>query len=294
MRLLLAACLALATAVQAEEVVRADETLPPTRPEAWAMNYMNAATLMTSFGETPQVGAWHWQLAVDLGHVPRLSDEQRRVGFIGTKEEDLNKSPVFGRVRGVMGLPAGFVAEFGYTPPITFHGVKPHNLFAASLGRRVLETGAFSLSLRAVVQRGSAEGDITCPQRLAGAPAAENPFGCEERSNDRIDLDHYGADATVAWKPLGPWQAYANFGALRTDLAVQVDALTAGVRDRSLLTSKSTRRFLALGARYELARCWSVGAEVLHVPLKVQRGIDSAAVSDPFTGLRIQLLYRFG
>jgi hypothetical protein len=258
------------------------------------MNYVAAAALMTSFGETPAIAPWHWQLALDLAHVPRLSDEQRRVGFIGTKEEDLNKSPVFGRVRAVLGLPGELVAELGYTPPVTVRGVKPRSLFAAAIGRRVLDTGDFSVSVRALAQRGSVVGDVTCPERLAGAPPAENPFGCQEPSNDRIDLDYYGVDATVAWKPAGPWQAYANFGAVRTDLAVQVDALTAGVRDRSLLTSRSTRRFLAIGARYELDRCWSLGAEVLHVPLKVQRGIDSGTESDPFTGLRLQLLYRFG
>ena len=72
------------------------------------MNYFAASSLMTSFGESPELRPGRWSVAAELGHIPRLSDAQRRVGFNGFKTEDLNKSPVFGRLRLWLGLPAGF------------------------------------------------------------------------------------------------------------------------------------------------------------------------------------------
>jgi hypothetical protein len=292
LRRLAAACLAWQACAHAQEVIRNDEVLSSTRPEAWAMGYAAASTFMTAFGETPALAPWQWQAAGELGHIPRLSDAQQRVGFFGTKQEDLNRSPVFGRARVFLGLPAGFVAEAGYTPPVTIGGSSSRHILALAIGRRVWEHDRFTLSLRGFAQRGSAEGDITCPGGLAGAGVAENPFGCEEASNDRVDLDYYGMDATASWRFDG-WRAHLGVGVVRTDLSVQVDALTLGQRDRSLLESRATRRFLAAGASYDIDRCWSVAAEVLHVPLKVQRSLDAGTEDDPFTGLRLQATFRF-
>src|SRR5664279_2999189 len=101
--LLLAGLLACAFGVRAQAVIHNDERLDTDRPEAWALNYMAASSLMTAFGETPALAPWHWGVALDLGQIPRLSAAQQRVGLDGTKQEDLNKSPVFGRARVYLG-----------------------------------------------------------------------------------------------------------------------------------------------------------------------------------------------
>ena len=93
-----------------QTITRNDENLNSDRPEAWAMNYIAASTLMTAFGETPALTPGLWDVAVKLGVVPRLSQTQRLVGFNGTKEEDLNKSPLFGRLHFKVGLAARWVA----------------------------------------------------------------------------------------------------------------------------------------------------------------------------------------
>ena len=257
------------------------------------MNYVAASTLMTAFGEVPALPAWHWQVAAEIGHVPRLSESQQRVGFSGSKQEDLNRSPVFGRLRLIVGLPVGFVAELGYTPPLTVRGTRARDFLAAALGRRVLERDALSVSMRIFGQRGRVHGDITCPARLAGAPIDENPLGCQEPSNDRVVLNYHGLDATLAWRLPG-WQLHATAGVARTELEVQVDALTFDVRDRSRLVARSSRPFAALGVSCDLDSRWRLGAEVLHVPLKVQRELDGASRDDPFSAVRIRLAYRFG
>src|SRR5881392_228605 len=82
--------------VDAQTLYRNNEILDSERPEAWAMHTVLAATLLTSTGEAPTLEPGRWQVALDLAQVPRLSDEEQRVGFNGIKQEDLNRAPVFG------------------------------------------------------------------------------------------------------------------------------------------------------------------------------------------------------
>jgi len=289
---LLWAWLALAPA-SAQPVVHSNEHLDATRPEAWAMNYVGSATFMTSFGATPALSPWQWSVAADLANIPRLSKEQQRVGLHGIKQEDLNKSDVYGRLRISVGLPGEFVATLGWTPPLSYGGVQPLDLFAFSLGRRVFERDAFSVSMQLVGQHGRAQGDITCPATIAGDPDPQNnPFFCRAPSNDHFKLNYYGAEVVAAWSQ-APWHVHASLGDLRTEFAVQVDAFTLGVHDRSYLTARGQLPFATFGASYDLDHEWSLSAEVLYVPLKVQRQIDGPIDRDPLTSVRFQLVYRF-
>ena len=160
--------------------------------EGWAMRYVGASSLMTGFGAVPLLAPGQWQLAAELGHIPSLSRSQQQVGLGGIKDEDLNKSPAFGRARGWIGLPAGWVAELGYTPPLEIDGAKPVDLFAAAIGRRVELSQNAALSLRALGQHGAARGDITCSSDVVGRSGQSNPFRCVRRSDDRIRLRSQG------------------------------------------------------------------------------------------------------
>lgn len=291
-RLLLSGLLAASAAAHAQSVIRNDESLGSNRPETWAMSYVAASTLMTGFGLTPALPPGQWTASFDLGHIPRLGESQQRVGFAGTKQEDLNRSPVFGRARFAVGLPGGLVAELGYTPPTEISNTSARNLFSVALGRRLYENGRLGITARIFRQHGSASGDITCPAALADAPAASNPYGCRAASNDRIGLRYYGVDATAGWNP-GEWNLHATAGMVRADLSVQVDALTVDVRDRSYLSARPSWPFATLGASYDLDARWNLGAEVLYVPLRVQRELSGPRRTEALTSLRLRLLYRF-
>lgn len=282
-----------ASAAGTVPVVHNDESLASERPEAWAMTYVTASTFFTAFGATPVLARGRWIAAAELGAVPRLSAEEQRVGFDGIKQEDLNRSPVFGRLRAMVGLGDGWVAEVAWTPPLEIDRAKPRDLFAAAIARRILEHRGITLSLRAFGQHGEAEGDITCPARLAGiTDLARNPYGCRAASDDRIALDYYGVDA-IAGGSAGGWNWHVDVAAVRTELAVRVDALTFGVRDRSHLTSRMVVPWIAAGADHALDSHWSAGIEGLYVPLGVKREVGAARSYDPFATVRVQLRYRF-
>jgi hypothetical protein len=278
--------------VFAQLTVHNDEHLARDRPEAWAMNYVMASTFMTAFGEMRPLDAWHWSIAAELGLIPRLSETQQQVGFNGFKDEDLNKSPVFGRLRLTVGLPAGWFAEFAYSPQLVINGTRPRDLFALAVGHRVLEWRRWTVSMRAFGQHGAAEGDITCPSDVAGiADLQRNSSGCEAPSDDSIALNYYGADVTAAWR-FDPWSLYADVGAVRTEPAVQVDARVFTLHDRSRLTARDLLPYVAVGANRDFGTHWTVGAEVLYVPLTVRRDPDLAREQDPFTSVRVQVRYR--
>jgi hypothetical protein len=278
-------------AAMAQPVFHADEVLEADRPEAWAMNYLASAALPTGFGATSELGAGDWRLAVELAHIPALDDTQRTVGFEGTKLEDLNKSPVFGRVRVDVGLPAQWRLEAGWTPPVTIDGARPDSLFSLAIGRRFAPGERVSLHARAFGQHGSVGGDFTCPAELANEPdPILNPFGCEAASHDRYALRQYGTELEATFGR-GRWRGLAGVGAVRNELQVQVDALTYGVRDRSRLVANGWRPFLSIGVQARLSPRWQASAQWLHVPLPVRRGSDAAREHDDFDGLRVQVAW---
>ena len=284
--------LLLGQCANAQTVVNDHEVLTADRPEAWAMNYMAATTFMTAFDDSAALPPGHWHVALELGDIPRLSATQRQVGLGGSKVEDLNRSPVFGRLRLALGLPAGWLAEFGYTPPLTVNGLRAHGLVAVALGHRIVERDAWVLSARAFGQHGSVRGDITCPADIAGVPDSSiNPYGCRTASRDRVALNYYGADLTAAGGR-GDWHWHGGIGIVRTELEVRLDALTFSFRDRTRLTANGFRRYLVAGVGREMDRRWSVGAEVLYVPLSVRRDPVDSASNDSLTSVRLLLRYR--
>ena len=257
------------------------------------MRYFAGTTLMTSFGETARLAPWRWSAALELGRIPRLSDSQQRVGFGGFKDEDLNKSPVFGRLRLALGLPDDWVAEVGYTPPLEIAGSQARNVFALAIGRRLFESDALSLSVRALGQVGKVQGDITCPGRVAGvSDPLENPYDCRAPSNDTFKANYYGIDTTIGWDA-GDWKWHASTGIVRTRLAVQVDALVADTHDRSRLTSDGNLAWLTIGAGHSFDPRWRVAVELLYVPLDVRRPPDLSRAHDSLTSVRAQLRHSF-
>jgi hypothetical protein len=105
-------------------------------------------------------------------------------------------------------------------------------------------------------------------------------------------LNYYGLEATSGWTAEA-WHAHASAGAARTEFAVQVAALTFDVRDRSHLMANGVLPFATIGVSRDLDARLSLGAEVLYVPLRVQREPEAPSENDPLTSVRLQLRYRF-
>lgn len=290
--LLLLGAVIWSSALLAQPVVDRSEDLASDRPESWAMAYMSATTLFSGFSSTREREPWSFAVGAELGHVPHLSSHKRRVGFDGTKLEDLNKSPVFGTVRVQLALPEDFAVEFGWTPPVRVGGAEPDQLFAIAVERALLGTGEWELNGRLFHQRGRVEGDFTCDRVTASFPpgSEQNPFGCREPSSDRFTLNQSGLELALSRSMfeglVTPRLAYAaTYMRPRT----QVEAATFGVLDRSVLTTSTTVHTWTAGGTFRPSSSWELGAAVAWTPLHARRPPDQRRSTHDLWSARVMM-----
>jgi hypothetical protein len=296
-----AAALAVAAAVAIAGAGEAQTRLTPTneldfdRPEAWAMKWFNSVLLMTGLGGPADLSAGGLELAVEGGWVPSLSAEERTVGFIGQKEEDLNRTSVVGRLRLAVGLPARLTLTAGYTPPVEVDGVTPHFL-AVALGRPLAEGRAFRLDLRLTAQTGTIEGDLTCPaaEAAAGDDPDRNPLGCLEPSDDEMSATSAGLELAGTWSPAGAPRLtpYAAIAGYFQDNEFQVRARYATIEDRTLLVSDGTTFAATAGLGFQATERTRLVAELFYSPLDVVRDRDEGSQNDALFNARVLLGYR--
>ncbi|HUO86565.1 MAG TPA: hypothetical protein VM617_04175 [Thermoanaerobaculia bacterium] len=284
---------ALAPATEAQPVVRADERLAFDRPEAWAMRYYAAVSLASGFGVPAARRPGSLDLALEVGWIPSLEGEEARVGFRGTKQEDLDKAPLLARPRLTVGLPARTSLELGWVPPVDVFDAEP-NLVTLALGRPLLEGGTWRAGARLHGQTGMIRSDITCPGEVAarGNDPDANPFGCEAPSRDEVHLSYYGVEVSTERDAGGAWVPYLGLGVSRLDLEFQVDAQTGGFRDLSRLTTSGSQWHAVAGLRWLAAERSDVSFEVFYSPLSVERRPGAGAESDALLNLRTMLRYR--
>lgn len=276
----------------AQVVVDQGERLESDRPEAWAMAYMSASTLFSGFGPASGGEPWSMSLGAEAGHVPHLSTEQRRVGFDGTKLEDLNKSPVFGRLRLGVVLPAEFTVELSWTPPVEVDGAEPRDFFGAAVERPLVEHGHWRSAARAFYQRGTVTGDITCDSDTASHPPGSpaNPFGCRAPSNDRFRVNQYGLELGLAREfPESGAEPYLSYTLTRMKPRTRVDAEVFSVIDRSLLTTRLTTHTATAGVIYRPGEHWELLGALAWTPLHVRRPPERSGSNDDLFSARLML-----
>jgi hypothetical protein len=289
-----AALVAAAAPAVAQDFIAPHEELAFDRPEAWALNYFGSVSLLTGFG-TPEARApGSLEAAIELGWVPHLDAEQRRVGFGGFKEEDLNKAPLFVRPRLTVGLPDRFSLTVAYVPPVRVFGIES-NVLALALARPLWSDGRRTLGGRLYAQVGTAEGAFTCTAADAagGDDPVRNPFGCERASADEATLRYVGFElsASVRLERFGGLTPHFAAAVNRFDNRFQVNARTFGYRDRTLLLTSGTTWSLTAGVTRSLRDRMRLGVELFYSPLDVARP-DEPRRTDPLFNARLLLAYR--
>ncbi len=262
------------------------EELDWDRPEAWAMKYFSSVSLLTGLGPPRAREPWSFEIGLELDNIPHLDEGQRRIGFGGAKVEDLNRLPAFFRPRLTIGLPAKWSLDVAYVPPLEVRGVKSH-LFALGLERPVYSAGPWTLGIRFIGQIGEVESDFTCSEEDASHPpgSPDNVWGCEAPSEDEVTLNYVGAAFTGGYryrKTNFHWGLAANY----MDMEFQVNALTFGVIDRTLLLANGWTWSLNGGASWSLGGRTSFAVELFYSPLSVVRPPSTTTKNDPLLNLR--------
>jgi hypothetical protein len=252
------------------------------------MKYFASLALFTSMGEPEAMGPGKIALGFEGGIVPQLSEDERRVGFDGTKVEDLNRTHFFGRVRGRIGLSGSAFLELGYLPPIELDGVKPH-MFSVAVGRPFALGEALRIGLRGYGHLGSIEGDITCSAQEI--EEGENEFDCAAPSNDDLSQRVFGGEITAGFGS-GPLRPYVGFAVNYMDLEFQIDALHSGVHDRTLELTDGTTIYVNGGATYAAGEKWRITGELFYSPLSVVRPPGTTSQNDPLFNFRLLVAYQ--
>ena len=274
------------------QVIDDVEELDWDRPEAWAMKFFNSVSLLTGLGAPEERRKWSFEIGLELDTIPQLSEDQRRIGFNGAKVEDLNRLPAFFRPRLTIGLPARFSLDVAWVPPVKLQGLTT-NLFAIGLERPFYTAGKLVLGGRIYGQIGKINGDFTCTEEEASYPPGppDNIWGCEAPSDDELSLNYVGLAFTGGYrvkKTTFHWGLAANY----MDMEFQVNALTDGIEDRSLLLASGWTWSINGGASWKLSERFSIAAELLYSPLSVARPPSTETENDPLFNLRTMLRIR--
>jgi hypothetical protein len=262
------------------------------RPEAWALKYFSAVSTFTALGPPVLREAGSIDFSLEGGWIPSLSESQRRVGFEGTTVEDLNRSPLFGRPRLIVGLPAGFSVEGAWVPPVGINGQRA-NLLDAALERPFVVTDSLSLGFRLYGQLGHSKGDFTCPSDVVSQPpgSSGNPKGCDAGSKDSATLNNGGLALTGGVKLGGGGALHFAVGGTYNDLVFQVGAVTNGTPDNTRLATHGWTGWVAAGAGWPLGKGASFAAEAFYSPLSVVRPPQQMAQNDGLFNVRAVLRF---
>ena len=286
---------AAATPAASQFVLDGREELAFDRPEAWAMAWFAAVSLPTALGDPSPSAAGAVELAVEGGWIPTLSEEQRTVGFLGTKPEDLNRTSAFGRLRLTAGLPGQWSVSAGVVPPVEIGGIEPA-LVSLAVGRPLWQGERALLGARLVAQDGRFRGDITCAEDAAAAPGdpERNPYNCEAPSRDELRLRLYGVELQAATRlqRLPGVTPYASLGWSRLDAEFQVDARYNDLVDRTRLLTDGDLWWATVGASWSGGGRLRLSAEAFYAPLDVVRTAGGRVENDPLLNARAAISYR--
>jgi hypothetical protein len=237
--------------------------------EGRLLGFYSATMAFTPAGLLPDES--RLALGVEITHVPRLNEAQRRPSI--DKPEATNLAPFFPRPRAVARI-GSWRAEASWIPPIRIFDVEA-NLAGAALYAPKLDVAGVSLAPRVWAMAGRVRGAMTCASsELLGRGGDLQTYYekvCHGReSEDWFEPRMAGAEV-VGSRELGTTglQLYALLGArvdrTRFDIGVMTEE---GARDpdHPILELHAARPHVALGAARRIRGSGAAGAEVFYAP----------------------------
>ena len=286
-------------AVAGQTVIDAVTDLDLERPEAWAMAYYTSVGLFHSFGAPRLVEPGEITFGLEGGLIPQLSDDERRVGFSGTKLEDSNKSRTFARLRLAVGLPYSVTAEVGFVPPLERNGAEAA-LFSGALGIPLRNRMGLRIGARLYGQIGTVKGDFTC-DRESFENGTDLGAGiiCDAVSEDEVDQRYAGLELSAS-DTRGNWEFFVAGALNYLSAEFRVDALyhfsgnPEQIRSREVLQTSGWTWSGQGGVNYHLASGLTLGGAVFYTPLDVTRPPAEGPSGESLINLRALLSYQVG
>ena len=270
------------------------EFLDFDRPEAWASKYFTTTSILSSYSPPAIKESGALDLDLEIVDIPELGDSYRRVGFNGTKLEDLNKSPIFVRPLITYYFKPKISLTLSYAPPIEVWDVTPH-IFSGSINWTFINSDPWRFGLRFYGQVGTVEGAFTCPPEdvAGGDDPLLNPFGCVAVSNDTAHLNYYGIEFSGAYQ-MEKFNGLTTFFSLGVNHQLnEFDINSTLFGEPDIRTQKSDGNVFSLsgGLLHPLTDKIELGVQVFYAPLDVIRFGKSVPENDSLVNVRFLLSY---
>ena len=263
-------------------------------PEGWGMAFMTTSS--QNLGQMPphSVNIKDISISAELSSIPRLSKEQQKIGFGGFKDEDLNKSPAFGRIRASIGLPWDLNAEISWTPPIQINNSKPDNLWGAAVSKPIINNEKIGLGLRLFLVRGGAIASVTCSEDNLNFDlyTPQNTAGCIALSDDKLKMDHEGIEIFLSLTNSSAILPWISLASSNLDNSVEINAPLEVGRERATVYSSGTTQTISFGFTYDFNEDWSFNASSSYTPLDVRRPNYNSG-NDNFWNVRFGLTMKY-
>ena len=271
-----------------------DQEVDFDSPEGWGMAFMTTSS--QNLGQVPphSVNVKDILISAELSSIPRLSKEQQKIGFGGFKDEDLNKSPAFGRIRASIGLPWDLNAEISWTPPIQINNSKPDNLWGAALSKPIINNEKIGLGLRLFLVRGGAIASVTCSEDNLNFDlyTPQNTAGCIALSDDKLKMDHEGIEIFLSLTSSSAILPWISLASSNLDNSVEINAPLEVGRERATVYSSGTTQTISFGFTYDFNEDWSFNASSSYTPLDVRRPNYNSG-NDNFWNVRFGLTMKY-
>lgn len=271
-----------------------DQEVDFDSPEGWGMAFMTTSS--QNLGQVPphSVNVKDISISAELSSIPRLSKEQQKIGFGGFKDEDLNKSPAFGRIRASIGLPWDLNAEISWTPPIQINNSKPDNLWGAAVSKPIINNEKIGLGLRLFLVRGGAIASVTCSEDNLNFDlyTPQNTAGCIALSDDKLKMDHEGIEIFLSLTNSSAILPWISLASSNLDNSVEINAPLEVGRERATVYSSGTTQTISFGFTYDFNEDWSFNASSSYTPLDVRRPNYNSG-NDNFWNVRFGLTMKY-
>jgi len=266
-------------------------------PEAWAMKYFTSISLLTGYGPLEKRESGWIDLGVEILDIPYLTEDYRRVGFGGFKEENLNNAPVMFRPRVTYYFSPKLAVTASYLPPIEVWNIRP-SVLSGAVEWRILERGNWSLGARVYGQTGNVVGPFSCSEENVGAGEdfERNPFGCSIVAEDRVSMDYFGAELSIARRidGLGGITPFFSAGLNSLDMRTEINSSLFFEPHNRVQIARDRSFSIAGGVRIPIRERISLGLQIFYSPLYVLRPGKDHPENDSLVHARVQFTYHFG
>ena len=256
----------------ARPALAAECRVPKNSNEARLLGFYSAPISFSPASAPEHAEPWTIRVGAEGGLIPDPDTAIQRSGACFTKKSENTKlSPVFGRPRVTLTLPAGFALEGSYLPPIKINDAEP-NLGSAALSwsrrLKMASTGnSTDIMFRLHGTAGHVRGPITCPEKALQQTDVTRPCFGTKPSVDTFKPTMAGIEgilSTVAWDGRVAFYAGGGENFLRPRFQVGfTDGL--GSVDSTLIVVDLNRITMFGGVTAEMTSALDLSAQVYDV-----------------------------